>query len=335
MDELVPVSDEESQMSRTSWGGAAERGLAARKEREAIIASVLKDGADFGTIPGTQKPTLLKPGAEKIADSLNLYPAYEPVRVVEDWDRPLFHYAYRCILRARGTNSVIATGIGSCNTMESRYRWRDGKRKCPNCQAEAIIKGKEEYGGGWLCYAKKGGCGSKFLDDAASIVDQKTERVPNDDVFSLVNTVDKMAQKRALVAAALNLGFSEQFTQDLEDVDHEPAAPKPQAQSIKPPQRASAAPRAEPKAAEATDAEQIAVGTIEKISAKGGTSKAGKPFTRYGLLVNGEWYNTFSDTIADGAKNAGGDSVEIEFKQTSFGRDIVTLKTSLGTFASS
>jgi len=36
---------------------------------------------------------------------------------------------------------------------------------CPVCKKTgAIIKGKEEFGGGWLCFGKKGGCGSKFTD---------------------------------------------------------------------------------------------------------------------------------------------------------------------------
>lgn len=38
------------------------------------------------------------------------------------------------------------------------------KMVCPNCGKDAIIKGKEEYGGGWLCYKAKGGCGSKFTE---------------------------------------------------------------------------------------------------------------------------------------------------------------------------
>jgi hypothetical protein len=42
------------------------------------------------------------------------------------------------------------------------------KTLCPECGADAIIKSKEEYGGGWLCYKKKGGCGAKFQDDPAS-----------------------------------------------------------------------------------------------------------------------------------------------------------------------
>ena len=105
-----------------SWGGAAQRGLEARQEREAIINSVLKEGSDFGVIPGCgNKPALLKAGAEKIADSLNLYPDYEviPNRTIEDWNKPLFHYSYRCVLRHRGTDLAVATGIGSCKDRKS------------------------------------------------------------------------------------------------------------------------------------------------------------------------------------------------------------------------
>ena len=43
-------------------------------------------------------------------------------------------------------------------------------------------------------------------------------RIENDDVFSQVNTILKMAKKRALVDAALSAGrLSEVFTQDIED----------------------------------------------------------------------------------------------------------------------
>lgn len=42
----------------------------------------------------------------------------------------------------------------------------DGNNKpsnlCPVCGKDTIIQGKREYGGGWLCYKAKGGCGAKF-----------------------------------------------------------------------------------------------------------------------------------------------------------------------------
>lgn len=43
---------------------------------------------------------------------------------------------------------------------------------CPACGKPAIIKSKAEYGGGWICFEKKGGCGRKFKDgdpDIASV----------------------------------------------------------------------------------------------------------------------------------------------------------------------
>ena len=36
------------------------------------------------------------------------------------------------------------------------------KSLCPACGADAIIKSKAEWGGGWVCYKKRGGCGVKW-----------------------------------------------------------------------------------------------------------------------------------------------------------------------------
>jgi hypothetical protein len=54
-----------------------------------------------------------------------------------------------------------------------------------------IIKGKEEYGGGWICYNKKGGCGQKFADDDDAIIGQIVGRIENDDPADQYNTVLK------------------------------------------------------------------------------------------------------------------------------------------------
>jgi hypothetical protein len=270
-----------------SWDGAAERGLQARNQREQIIKSVLKKDLDFGVIPGTPKPTLLKAGAEKIADSLNLYPDYEVVSNVEDWDKPLFSYRYRCLLRFRGSGHVVATGVGSCNSLENRYRWRNVERKCPKCSNTAIIKGKEEYGGGWLCFKKKGGCGAKFEDNDESITSQSAGKVPNDDIYTQVNTIDKMAQKRSLVAAALNLGFSEQFTQDLEDMGHIHDEPK-------------SAPVRQPKRKSESDSDESPFrGRLVAQEVKEGKKKNGEPWVLTTFETdNGLYLGTFSKTIA-------------------------------------
>ena len=183
-----------------------------------LVHSLLVEGHDFGTIPGTQKPTLLKPGAEKIAKLLGLADTYEVMDKIADWDRGLFQYEMRVTLISIANGQVIAQGVGECNSFESRYRYRNAKRVCPQCQNEAIIKGKAEYGGGWLCFRKQGGCGAKFSDGDEAIESQTVGKVVNEDPADQVNTILKMAKKRALVDGTLSVGsLSQLFTQDIED----------------------------------------------------------------------------------------------------------------------
>ena len=44
-----------------------------------IIREALKDGRDYGVIPGTKKPTLFKPGAERINIAFGTHPEYDLV----------------------------------------------------------------------------------------------------------------------------------------------------------------------------------------------------------------------------------------------------------------
>lgn len=200
--------------------------MRAQMNQESEIRALVKEyiqrhmveGSDYGKIPGTDKPTLLKPGAEKLCDLFRVEPSIEVVARIEDWERGLFHYEIRCELRERETRTLLAVGIGSANSREGRYRWRKGERTCPQCGAATIIKGKAEYGGGWLCFQKRGGCGAKFADKAPEILDQQVGKVENDDIFTLVNTILKMAKKRALVDGSIALArCSDIFTQDVED----------------------------------------------------------------------------------------------------------------------
>ena len=196
-----------------------ETSLAKIQEFQVLVKTLLKEGHDFGTIPGTNKPTLLKPGSEKIAKLLGLACSYEIMEKIEDWDRPLFAYTIRCVLTQIGTGALVDQGIGECNSYESKYRYRTPQRVCPECGKEAILKGKDDFGGGWLCWNRKGGCGAKWPDGDQSIEGQSTEKILNDDPFSLINTFLKMAKKRALVDAALSVGrLSDIFTQDLDEL---------------------------------------------------------------------------------------------------------------------
>lgn len=183
---------------------------------------VMQDGTDYGKIPGTDKPTLYQPGAQMLDQIFGYSPRFEilPASVL-DWQRPIpfFHYVVMCRLISLRTSETVAEGIGSCNSYEDKYRWRNSKRVCPDCKAEAIIKGKQEYGGGWLCFKRNNGCGAKFRDGDSAIEGQQAGRVENEDTASLENTISKMAQKRAHIAATLNAtGASRIFTQDIEDL---------------------------------------------------------------------------------------------------------------------
>ncbi len=131
----------------------------------AFVREQMQQGTDFGVIPGTKgKPTLLKPGAEKLCRLLNLRPTFELIHSIVDFDKPLFHYHYRCTLYHQ--QELVGQAEGNCNSFEKKYK-------------------KQEY-----------------------------------KIFDLTNTLCKMAQKRALVAAVLcTVGASEFFTQDLDDLE--------------------------------------------------------------------------------------------------------------------
>lgn len=201
-----------------------------------LMDKVLKKDEHYGVIPGTgtkekpAKPTLLKPGAEKLCLMFRLDPEYDVMQTVETAER--ISYMVRCTLYHIPTGARIASGLGSCNSREEKYV-RPAAKKCPACGKEAIIKGKDEYErdpafkGGWLCFAKKGGCGAKYKAG-----DETIERQDSGikDPADLANTLLKMACKRALVAAVLNgTAASDFFAQDLEDLTEKAAEYTPPA----------------------------------------------------------------------------------------------------------
>lgn len=186
---------------------------------EQLYQHVMVDGVDYGVIPGTDKPTLLQPGAQLLLQLIGAVPTFELIERVEDWDRRFWHYVVRCRLISRATGEVVAEGLGSCNSREPRYRWRQAKRTCPQCGQASIIKGKAEYGGGWICHRRQDGCGARYEDEDARITAQPVGRIENEQIEEVVNTLLKQATKRSLVAAALNAtGASRIFTQDTEDL---------------------------------------------------------------------------------------------------------------------
>ena len=171
---------------------------------QALVQSQLEKDKDYGVIPGTAKPTLLKPGAEKIIKLLLLDDEYEILKEIEDFDKPLFHYMVKCKLISLETGQTISEGLGSCNSMEDKYRYRWLWENQLNATQKQQLKDGE------LTYkpikSKKGQWYKKI-------------RTLNEDIYTIANTILKMAEKRAMVDAALSVGrLSNLFTQDMEDI---------------------------------------------------------------------------------------------------------------------
>ncbi len=188
---------------------------------QSVMHKVMQEGQHYGTIPGCgDKKTLLQPGAQKLTMTFRLAPEYQ----IQETDLPRGHKEFRviCTLKSMASGTFVGQGVGCCSSMESKYRWRQGTRKCPKCGKETIIKGKAEYGGGWLCFAKKGGCGAKWNDGATEIEGQNIDRVENTDPADTFNTVLKIAKKRAFVDATITAtAASDIFTQDVGDDETE------------------------------------------------------------------------------------------------------------------
>lgn len=183
------------------------------------VGTQMTKGVDYGIIPGTGKKdangievgkrALLKPGAEKLVGLFSCYADPEIVSRIENWDTGLFHFEVRVRVRRMEDDKVLAHGVGSANSWESRYRYRKGERLCPKCGAAAIIRSKfppredPQAEPGWYCFDKRGGCGHNFPFASPDIAEQVVGNIPNPDIHSTHNTVLKQAKKRALVDAAL------------------------------------------------------------------------------------------------------------------------------------
>ena len=192
-----------------------------------IMSATMKDGEHYGRIPGCgDKPTLLKPGAEKLCLTFRLAPTYEvDERTVERHHR---EYRVQCALTGVLTGAFLGQGVGICSTMEAKYRFRAGATEATDkpvpraywdLRQEDPAKAQELLGG-------KGFSPKKV--DGAWMIAKASERVETDNPADSYNTVLKMAKKRALVDAVLTAtAASDIFTQDLEDISANLAASMP------------------------------------------------------------------------------------------------------------
>lgn len=92
-------------------------------QMQAVLQKNLRQNHDFGVVPGTKKPTLLKPGAEKILMLLGLRSEFEIADSTRDFENGFFQYQVRC--RLYKNEMLITEGLGACNTRESKYKKLD------------------------------------------------------------------------------------------------------------------------------------------------------------------------------------------------------------------
>jgi hypothetical protein len=257
----MPVSEEANNSTDLMNLGEARVLTAADVLRHAklieeVKSAVMKPETHYGLIPGCgPKPALLKPGAEKLLLTFGLSTQHD----IQQRDLGGGHREYEVRTIVKSGQRIIAEGVGVCSTMEKKYRYRAGARKCPTCSKERTLiqtKGGRNPGGYW-CVPDKGGCGGNFQPGDKAVEGQVVGQVENPDLADTYNTVLKMAKKRSLVDGALtSTASSDFFAQDLEDLEVKDAqfivqeaaaaaaAPPPAAESTPPPRRRASAPKA-------------------------------------------------------------------------------------------
>lgn len=168
---------------------------------QSTLKGILVENYDYGKIPGCgEKPTLLKPGAEKILMAMGITSTYELIEHTENFDnKGFFAYTVKCILLKNGAK--ITEGLGHANSKEKKWALEFVYEKDlpPGADKELLKKKKIESSKGTFY---------KYEVEA--------------DANSKANTILKMAKKRAQIDAVLTVAsLSEIFTQDFDDLPEE------------------------------------------------------------------------------------------------------------------
>ena len=174
-----------------------------------VLKSQMQEDVHYGKIPGTgDKPTLLKAGAEMLRMVFNMSTICEAGDVTVDTDDK-GHKTYEICMHILNKEGIkVATGLGTCSTLESKYKYRSQltDRKVPSeyweSRDKALLGGPQ--------YSPKKVKGAWLI----------SERVEHDNPADYYNTVKKMAKKRAMADGILTATCSSDlFTQDLEDLN--------------------------------------------------------------------------------------------------------------------
>lgn len=208
-----------------------------------IQKSVMKENEHYGVIPGCDKPSLLKPGAEKLSMTFRLDPQYKIDRI----DLPNAHREYEvmCHLYAIKTGKHLGSGVGNCSTMETKYRYR--QENTGNKVPKEYWDGRDQSLIGGAGYTTRKIKGQWFI----------SHRVEYDNPADYYNTALKMAKKRAFVDAILTVtAASDIFTQDMEDM---PKTTPPTQTTEEPPEPVAPPPAKEIKMMTEEQSEKIKI----------------------------------------------------------------------------
>jgi hypothetical protein len=199
--------------------------LAQVEKIQGVMRQAMREDVHYGVIPGTEKPTLFKAGAEKLGLVFRFRPEFEIRR--HDLERGHREYEVICRLIHFPTGQVVGEGLGSASTLESKYRYRRGEpdptsapvppaywnlRQTNPAKAQELLGGKDFL--------------ARKIDGAWTICRKASDRFENPDIADCYNTILKMAKKRALVDATLSAtAASDCFThEETEDEELEEAA---------------------------------------------------------------------------------------------------------------
>lgn len=162
-----------------------------------VMRAVMKPDVHYGKIPGTDKPTLYKPGAEVLGVTFHIASSYHVLDISvldKNGEMLVARYRVKCVGTHQGSNTNLGEGVGECSSSEEKYKWRRATgRKEFDSRDESQRRVK--YGR-----------------------DYETQQVRTEPA-DIANTILKMSCKRAQTAMMLNvLAASDIFAQDLEDM---------------------------------------------------------------------------------------------------------------------
>lgn len=89
---------------------------------ERFVIEGMKEGVDYAYFGGTNKPSLLKPGAEKLVELFNFSVKVVILNKNEDYENKNNTYTIKVMLLDKEDGTVEGEGIGCCSQSEERFR---------------------------------------------------------------------------------------------------------------------------------------------------------------------------------------------------------------------